>query len=82
MDRGIVVGGVLIGASFLLAVMLNRSAEKPVPAPTVVEQPCERHSPARSAPPHEQASAEDGLWPADSLDGQRARTERDCAPTL
>lgn len=31
MDRGVVVGGGLIAASFLVAVMLNRSANNEVP---------------------------------------------------
>lgn len=36
MDRGVIVGGGLIAASFLVAVLLNRSANNeaaPVPAP-------------------------------------------------
>jgi hypothetical protein len=45
MDRGVVVGGVLICASFLLAVVLNRSADTPIrPAqseePTAIEARC------------------------------------------
>ena len=33
-ERGVVVGGLMICGSFLLAVMLNRSAMEEVPAPT------------------------------------------------
>jgi hypothetical protein len=76
MDRGIVVGGVLIGASFLLAVTLNRSAEKPVPAPAAVEQSCERRSPARSGP---QRAQDDDVRPLDPL--ERLPSERACTPS-
>lgn len=33
MERGVVIGGLMICGSFLLAAMLNRSAMKEVPAP-------------------------------------------------
>ena len=40
MDRGVIVGGGLIAASFLVAVLLNRSArEEAVPAQAVREPP-------------------------------------------
>jgi hypothetical protein len=45
MDRGVVVGGGLIAASFLVAVLLNRSANNEVPpvkAPHDVPAPCEQ----------------------------------------
>jgi hypothetical protein len=38
MDRGVVIGGVLICASFLLAVVLNRSADAPI-RPSPAEEP-------------------------------------------
>jgi hypothetical protein len=40
-ERGVVVGGLMICGSFLLAAMLNRSAmeEVPAPVPTPVVQP-------------------------------------------
>jgi hypothetical protein len=38
MDRGVVIGGVLICASFLLAVALNRSADAPI-RPSPAEEP-------------------------------------------
>lgn len=39
MERGVVVGGLMICGSFLLAAMLNRSAmeEAPAPAPAIVQ---------------------------------------------
>ena len=41
MERGVVIGGLMICGSFLLAAMLNRSAmeEVPAPAPPPVVQP-------------------------------------------
>ena len=33
MDRGVFIGGGLICASFLIAVLLNESAQEPVPMP-------------------------------------------------
>lgn len=38
MERGVVIGGILISASFLLAVMLNRSAMDAAPVPGVSAQ--------------------------------------------
>jgi hypothetical protein len=40
-ERGVVVGGLMICGSFLLAAMLNRSAmeERPVPVPPAAVQP-------------------------------------------
>ena len=46
MDRGVIVGGGLIAASFLVAVLLNRSANNevvpPVKAPHDLPMPCEQ----------------------------------------
>jgi hypothetical protein len=46
MDRGVIVGGGLIAASFLVAVLLNRSANNevvpPVKAPLDLPTPCEQ----------------------------------------
>ena len=46
MDRGVIVGGGLIAASFLVAVLLNRSANNevvpPVKAPHDLPTPCEQ----------------------------------------
>ncbi len=45
MDRGVIVGGGLIAASFLVAVLLNRSATNeapPVKAPHDLPTPCEQ----------------------------------------
>ena len=40
MDRGVIVGGGLIAASFLVAILLNRSArEEALPAQTAPEPP-------------------------------------------
>ncbi len=45
MDRGVVVGGALICASFLLAVLLNQSEiESPVPLEPKREQPARERS--------------------------------------
>jgi hypothetical protein len=54
MDRGVIVGGGLIAASFLVAVLLNRSAhQESVPAATLPPPPplraCE--DPAQRTPP-------------------------------
>ena len=38
MERGVIVGGLLISASFLLAMLFNRSAEDPAPAPAANAQ--------------------------------------------
>ncbi|HET9446951.1 MAG TPA: hypothetical protein VFO35_11860 [Steroidobacteraceae bacterium] len=51
MDRGVIVGGGLIAASFLVAVLLNRSANNeapPVKAPHDLPTPCEQ---VMKAPP-------------------------------
>jgi len=56
MDRGVIVGGGLIAASFLVAVLLNRSApEEAVPVRAAPEPParvCEdvAHGPAGALP--------------------------------
>jgi len=39
MDRGVIVGGGLIAASFLVAVLLNRSAHQEVAPATAPRQP-------------------------------------------
>lgn len=39
MDRGVIVGGSLIAASFLGAVLLNRSAHQETPPAEAVRQP-------------------------------------------
>ncbi len=54
MDRGVVIGGVLICASFLLAVALNRSADAPIrpgkaEEPAAVETQCTKDVPQVAA---------------------------------
>jgi hypothetical protein len=39
MDRGVIVGGGLMAASFLVAVLLNRSAHQETPRVEAVRQP-------------------------------------------
>lgn len=61
MDRGVVIGGVLICASFLLAVALNRSADAPIrpsPAeePAAVETQCAEDVPQAVSKRRESAS--------------------------
>jgi hypothetical protein len=50
MDRGVIVGGGLIAASFLVAVLLNRSAHDE-PAPVEPEPPADVCDDPRSPPP-------------------------------
>ena len=57
MDRGVVIGGVLICASFLLAVALNRSADAPIrpgkaEEPAAVETQCTKGVPQVAATKH------------------------------
>jgi hypothetical protein len=59
MDRGVIVGGGLIAASFLVAVLLNRSANNEAPpakAPRDLPVPACEHAvkgpPGVSGPPH------------------------------
>ena len=52
MDRGVIVGGGLIAASFLVAVLLNRSANNEVPPAEVRrELPVPACEPVAKAPP-------------------------------
>jgi hypothetical protein len=54
MDRGVIVGGGLIAASFLVAVLLNRSAREENALPEAVRSPpapvCEDPSPRTPGP--------------------------------
>ncbi|MGH8177957.1 MAG: cytochrome c [Steroidobacter sp.] len=52
MERGVIVGGLLISASFLLAVLLNRSAEDdpaPIPAPIAIASAAKQAVPGATA---------------------------------
>ncbi len=52
MDRGVIVGGGLIAASFLVAVLLNRSArEEGAPAEPVPEPPAQVCDDPAQVPP-------------------------------
>lgn len=52
MDRGVIVGGGLIAASFLVAVLLNRSArEEAVPAEPAPEPPAQVCDDPAQVPP-------------------------------
>ena len=50
MDRGVIVGGGLIAASFLVAVLLNRSAREE-PAPVEPDPPADVCDDPRRPPP-------------------------------
>ena len=72
MERGVVVGGLMICGSFLLAAMLNRSAMEEAPAPTTT-------SPAVVSPVMAPAS---GTNPLDCADeAGRADPDVPTAPT-
>jgi hypothetical protein len=62
MDRGVIVGGGLMAASFLVAVLLNRSAHEETPPMKAVPQPpahvCEELDP--NAPVATPAGTESG----------------------
>jgi hypothetical protein len=76
MDRGVIVGGVLIAASFFGAMLLNRSAdEEAVPvvvAPPPAAQPCDKALAANDRLPGAQALVDAGCDPeaAKSLPGK------------
>jgi hypothetical protein len=84
MDRGIIVGSVLIGASFLLAVMLNRSAERTESAPTVIEQPCDQQAPQdlRPQPQLRDQAGELGAHTTAPVETPRTRPQPGCLPSL
>jgi len=63
MDRGVIVGGSLIAASFLVAVLLNRSAHEEAHPPKVAPAP-----PARIC--EESASRVPAVTPASAVDAQ------------
>jgi hypothetical protein len=75
MDRGVIVGGGLMAASFLVAVMLNRSAHEEPPRAEAVRQPpaqvCEdaAQRPTRGAPVRK--SDEEKCKPSPAASAQR-----------
>lgn len=69
MERGVVVGGLMICGSFLLAVTLNRSAVEEIP-------PAERAAAEASIAPPLPPVAVDELKPASCADDAKGATER------
>ena len=72
MERGVVVGGLMICGSFLLATTLNRSAVKETPPvePAAVEAPITPPLPAVSADkPQSAGCAADASVPSEPLTG-------------
>lgn len=67
MERGVVVGGLMICGSFLLAAMLNRSAmeERPVPVPPPAVQPAITPSVTDCAEANTRADANDATVEAE-----------------
>lgn len=71
MDRGVFIGGGLICASFLLAVLLNESARQPVTAPPRMANPAQRAEP-KCAAPERQALASNPIPGSSKPVGQEA----------
>jgi hypothetical protein len=74
MERGVIVGGGLMAASFLVAVLLNRSAREETPPMKALPQPparvCEDVRPATpgTMPAAEDSQRECKLVPAESAE--------------
>lgn len=63
MDRGVFIGGGLICASFLLAVLLNESAHKVPLDPEPPKATEVEHGPVKCEPPSPRAPAPEGQLP-------------------